>query len=210
MGPGLKFRSLRLEQRGKTRFGINAQRETQFRLGRRFERRQGDQRQVEAENRLKPRHWKALDGFGLNQIGEQRQRRFHQRIEPQNADPAHLDQADDGRGRAGDDPVADPRQLGLVVGTQLRQGSPAMRAAAEEALLHFPPAQATAQLRDLLGRREFIIQNPDLAVRLLDRAAQIGSSDLEAAMRTLVPLRFRFWNPALVRVANKARTLLQP
>jgi hypothetical protein len=46
-------------------------------------------------------------------------------------------------------------------------------------------------------------------MRLLDRAAQIGSSDLEAVMRTLSGLRFRFWNPALMRVANKARTLLQ-
>ena len=87
-----------------------------------FERRQRDQWQIQAEDRLKPRHRKALDGFGLNQIGEQRQRRFHQRIEPENADPAHLDQADDGRGWAGDDPVADPDQLGLIVGDQLRPG----------------------------------------------------------------------------------------
>jgi hypothetical protein len=95
-----------------------------------------------------------------------------------------------------------------IVGAQLREGASALRAAAEEALRHFPPAQASAELRDLLAHREFVLQNPQITVRLLDRAAQTGWTGLEPAMRTLVPLRFRFWNPALVRVALKARTLL--
>jgi hypothetical protein len=29
-------------------------------------------------------------------------------------------------------------------------------------------------------------------------------------MRALLPLRFRFWNPAVVRVALKARTMIGP
>ena len=97
-----------------------------------------------------------------------------------------------------------------IVGLQLRQGSSEACAAAEEALRHFPPAQAAVVLRDLLARGQFVRRNPQIAVRLLDRAAQAGLTGLEPAMRTLLPLRFRFWNPALVRVALKAQTLLRP
>jgi hypothetical protein len=101
-------------------------------------------------------------------------------------------------------------QAAAIVGIQLRQGSRAASAAAEEALRHFSPAEATAALRDVLEHREFVLKNPQVVVRLLDRAAQSGLNGLEPVMRTLVPLRFRFWNPALLRVALKARTLLGP
>jgi hypothetical protein len=97
-----------------------------------------------------------------------------------------------------------------IVGTHLRAGASSVRAAAEEALRHFSPAAAAAALRDLLGSREFILQHPEIAVRLLDLAEQTGLTDLQPAMRALVPLRFRFWNPALVRVALKARTMIGP
>jgi HEAT repeat protein len=97
-----------------------------------------------------------------------------------------------------------------IVGVHLRRGANSVRAAAEEALRHFPPAAAAATLRDLLASREFILQHPQVAVRLLDRAEQVGLTDLQPAMRALVPLRFRFWNPALVRVALKARTMIGP
>jgi hypothetical protein len=96
-----------------------------------------------------------------------------------------------------------------IVGVQLRQGATAVRAAAEEALRHFPPAQAAGQVRDLLGHREFVLQHPQIVVRLLDRAAEAKSVGLEPAMRALAPLRFRFWNPAIARVGAKARTLLR-
>lgn len=95
-----------------------------------------------------------------------------------------------------------------IVGVHLRQGVQSMRPVAEEALRHFPPAAAAAALRDLLSSREFVRQNPEIALRLLDRAEQAGLTGLEPAMRTLVPLRFRFWNQALVRVALKARTMV--
>lgn len=80
--------------------------------------------------------------------------------------------------------------------------------AAEEALWHFPPALAAAQVRKLLANREFVLANPDIAGRLLDRAAQVGTTGLAPVLETIAPLRFRFWNPALVKVALKARQLL--
>ena len=95
-----------------------------------------------------------------------------------------------------------------IVGVQIRQGNGSVRAAAEEALRHFAPAQAEATVRDLLARREFVLRHPQIAVRLIDRAGQAGLTGLDAAMRSLVGLRFRFWNPEIVRVALKARTLL--
>ena len=97
-----------------------------------------------------------------------------------------------------------------IVGVHLRRGASSVRAAAEEALRHFPPAAAAAAMRDLLASRDFILQHPQIAVRLLDRAEQSGLTDLQPAMRALVPLRFRFWNPAVVRVARKARTMIGP
>lgn len=97
-----------------------------------------------------------------------------------------------------------------IVGVHLRRGASPVRAAAEEALRHFPPAAAAAAVRDLLTSRDFILQHPQIAVRLLDRAEQAGLTDLQPAMRALVPLRFRFWNPAVVRVARKARTMIGP
>jgi hypothetical protein len=97
-----------------------------------------------------------------------------------------------------------------IVGVHLRRGASSVRAAAEEALRHFPPAAAAAALRDLLASREFIVKHPQIAGRLLDRADQAGLTDLQPAMRALVPLRFHFWNPALVRVGIKARTMIGP
>ena len=44
--------------------------------------------------------------------------------------------------------------------------------------------------------------------RLLERAAQNGAANLAPILQPLVPLRYRFWNPALVRVARQARTML--
>jgi hypothetical protein len=101
-------------------------------------------------------------------------------------------------------------EAAAVVASHLREGSKGSswaRGAAEEALWHFPPVQTTALLRGLLGRRGFVIQHPDVAARLIDRASQAGTTGLEPALVSLAPLRFRFWNPALVRVALKAREL---
>jgi hypothetical protein len=101
-------------------------------------------------------------------------------------------------------------QAAAAVAAQLDSKKAWARAAAEEALWHFPPAQAAAQARKLLATRDFVLRHPDLASRLIDRAAQAGATGLGPVLETLTPLRFRFWNPALVRVAQKARQLLQP
>jgi hypothetical protein len=96
-----------------------------------------------------------------------------------------------------------------LVSARIRHGSPWVRNAAQEALCRFPPALAQGQLLELLGRRDFVVHHPDIAARLLDRAAQGGSDHLKATLAPLVPLRFRFWNPALARVGHKARELVK-
>ncbi len=93
-----------------------------------------------------------------------------------------------------------------LVASQIQRASPAARAA-EEALWHFPPAQTTLQIRDLLSRRDFVIANPEVATRLLDRVSQGGTGDLSDVLAELEGLRFRFWSPDLMRVASKARGL---
>lgn len=95
-----------------------------------------------------------------------------------------------------------------VVVNELRDGNAGSRAAAEEALWHFPPAQAAAQLREILGSRNFVLHNPQVAARLIERAGQAAAEGLGPALAALAPLRFRFWNPSVVRVARKARELL--
>jgi hypothetical protein len=93
-----------------------------------------------------------------------------------------------------------------LVASHIRNGGPSARAA-EEALWHFPPAHTTLQIRDLLSRHDFVVQNPEIAVRLIDRASMIGMGDLGGVLVELEALRFRVWNPELVRVALKARGL---
>lgn len=95
-----------------------------------------------------------------------------------------------------------------AVAAHLESGAAWSRLAAEEALFKFPPAQAIAQVRKLLANRDFILTQPETASRLLDRAAQTGGGSLGPVLETIAPLRFRFWNPALVRVALKARQLI--
>lgn len=97
-----------------------------------------------------------------------------------------------------------------AVATHLESGAPWSRLAAEEALFKFPPLQAIAQVRKLLANREFVVRQPETAGRLLDRAAQSGAGSLRPILETIAPLRFRFWNPAVVRVALKARQLMHP
>jgi len=96
-----------------------------------------------------------------------------------------------------------------AVGAVVRQGGARTQGPAEEALWHFPLEQAHAQLLDLLGHRAFVMANPKTVVRLIDRAGRSPGHGLEPALTELVPLRFRFWNPALRRVGARARALLQ-
>ena len=95
-----------------------------------------------------------------------------------------------------------------AVAVQIRDGSRSVQDIAEEALWGFPASQANAQLRELIARRDFVLHNPQIAERLLDRATRTKVSGLEQALAGLAPLRFRFWNPSLMRVGRKARELL--
>lgn len=99
-------------------------------------------------------------------------------------------------------------QAGAFVAAEIHKQRGTLGVAAEETLWHFPPAEAMRHVRDLLGRREFTLHHPQAAERLLDRAARAGATGLDPILQALVPLRFRIWNPALVRVARKARAML--
>ena len=93
-----------------------------------------------------------------------------------------------------------------LVAFQVQNGNPLARAA-EEALWHFPSGQTTLQIRELLSRREFVFQNPEIVARLIDRISASDRGDLSNVLEDLEALRFRVWNPELVRVALKARGL---
>jgi hypothetical protein len=98
-------------------------------------------------------------------------------------------------------------QAAALVADQLRTGNAARRAASEEALWHFPVARSSVEVRKLLERRDFVVQHPDIASRLLTRTAQSGTAGLEEVLIRLEHFRYRFWNPGLVRMALKAREL---
>jgi hypothetical protein len=103
--------------------------------------------------------------------------------------------------------IGTPRAAALVAG-QVDKGRGWIGGAAEQTLWHFPRTEADRQIRELLGRRDFVVRHPQVAGRLIDRAVQNGATNLAPILQTLVPLRYRFWNPALMRVARQARTLL--
>jgi hypothetical protein len=103
--------------------------------------------------------------------------------------------------------IGTPRAAALV-GAQVFKHRGWVGGAAEETLWHFPRSESDRQIRDLLGRREFVLRHPQSAGRLLDRAAQTGAANLTPILQSIVPFRYRFWNPALVRVARQARQML--
>lgn len=95
------------------------------------------------------------------------------------------------------------------VAAQIEHPRGALGAAAEETLWHFPAADARRHTRELLARRTFTMSHPESAERLLDRAARTDSADLTPVLADLAPLRFRFWSPAIARLARKAHGLLK-
>jgi hypothetical protein len=103
--------------------------------------------------------------------------------------------------------IGTPRAAALV-GAEVEKNRGWLAGAAEQTLWHFPRAESERQLRALLGRREFVVRHPQVAERFLDRAAQSGATNLTPILEMLVPLRYRFWSPSLVRVARQARTML--
>ena len=104
--------------------------------------------------------------------------------------------------------IATPRAAALVRAA-IEQADGWVASAAAETLWHFPPPEARRQVLDLLARREFVLRQPDVASRLLERAAQGGGEGLEPVLSTLTSLRYRVWSPSLVRVGRRARVLLQ-
>ena len=80
--------------------------------------------------------------------------------------------------------------------------------AAEETLWHFPAAEAQREVRALLANRDYVLQHPAVAARLLDRVAQHGTQGLEPALRLAASLQYRFWNPPQMRLGRKAKALL--
>jgi len=103
--------------------------------------------------------------------------------------------------------IGTPRAAALV-SAEIVKNRGWVGGAAEQTLWHFPRTESDRQVRELLARREFVLRHPLVAGRLLDHAAQNDATHLAPILQTLVPLRYRFWNPALVRVARQARTML--
>jgi hypothetical protein len=95
-----------------------------------------------------------------------------------------------------------------LVAAQVQTARDWRAAAAEQTLWHFPPNEAQREVRTLLSHKDFVIKQPVVATRLLDRLAQSGTSGLEALLRTHAPLQYRFWNPALMRFGRRAKALL--
>jgi hypothetical protein len=102
--------------------------------------------------------------------------------------------------------IGTPRAA-AIVGEQILNGKAVAKAAAEEALWHLPPALTVAQLKDILSRREFVVQNPVVVSRLIERAAQTKAVGLDGVLEEIEGLRFRFWKPGIVKMALKAREL---
>lgn len=100
-------------------------------------------------------------------------------------------------------------QAASLVGAQIEKHRNGMATAAEQTLWHFPPVEAQREVRNLLARREFMLKQPDIAARLLDRVAQAGPAGLEAILQSTAPLQYRFWNPPVMRLGRKARALLK-
>jgi hypothetical protein len=96
-----------------------------------------------------------------------------------------------------------------LVGMIARDAKDWMSTATVETLLRFPTDVGGRAIRDVLSHRPFVIAQPAAASRLIGRAAQSRVSNLEPVLRDLLSLRYRFWNRALVQVANDANALLK-
>ena len=100
-------------------------------------------------------------------------------------------------------------QAAALVSAQVQNRRDWVAAAAEQTLWHFPPAEAQREVRTLLLRRDFVLQRPDIAGRLLDRLAQASTAGLEEMLRATAAYRYRFWKPAQMRLGRKAQALMQ-
>lgn len=96
-----------------------------------------------------------------------------------------------------------------AVVSYLQRASAPARAAAEEALSRFAPEVRQSGMRMLLGHRRFVVQHPDVTLRLLERLGRPCPPALRDVLGPLTSLRFRVWRPSVVRVGRLAQTLLQ-
>jgi len=99
-------------------------------------------------------------------------------------------------------------QAAALVADQLQHGPAPASSMAEDALWRLPAPVALVKARELLGRREFVTSRPQIAGRLLDRAARSADQDLGPVLEGLARLRYHFWDPAVMRVAARARELM--
>ena len=103
--------------------------------------------------------------------------------------------------------IGTPRAAELV-NSHVRGAPGWLATAIVEALLHFPSETSGIAICDLLAQRAFVLAQPTGASRLIARAAQSRAPNLEPVLRSLVSLRFRFWNPLLVKVARDAQAVI--
>jgi hypothetical protein len=96
----------------------------------------------------------------------------------------------------------------LVTRYLLRKGS-AASLAAEEAVWQFSPATTRQCLRTLLRNRQFVLDNPELTLRLLERTDCFEPARIADVLAPLRSLRFRLWNPRSARIGRRAVVLLQ-
>ena len=147
------------------------QRKAQLCRGGGLERRECDQRHSETEHRLAPWLRKTLDLRRRIQVDDQSERCLGKRIEPEDADPAHLDQACDRGGCANNDAIVFTLQYGLIVGDQT--GAAVDQAKGE---IRFPTARRTAQQdsaaidRNRGGMNEQAIGHDPAGSRMQNRA----------------------------------------
>lgn len=99
-------------------------------------------------------------------------------------------------------------QAARIVSAQIVEPGNALRTIAVDALSRFPSELVTGELRTVLRRDDFVVHNPELVLRLLDRSRADLTRGFEPELRHLASLRQRFWRPALMRVASTARQLL--
>jgi hypothetical protein len=99
-------------------------------------------------------------------------------------------------------------QAATVVADQVERAPAPAATLAEDALWKLPAAVAMVKARELLGRREFVTSRPQVAARLLDRASRTMSDDFGPVLEGLARLRYHFWDPAVMRVAARARELM--
>lgn len=82
------------------------------------------------------------------------------------------------------------------------------RSGGDEAIWHFPAEKTRSCVRALLGQRAFVVAQPEMTLRILERAGRGSTEGLADLLGALAPLRFRLWKPRLARIGRKAHALL--